>query len=82
MSGVVFVQDHPYMAVTDEDGKFEIKNLPAGKHTFKVWHEKVGYLKSVIIDGKKETFKRGRYLLEVKAGKDTRAQVRRRYSGI
>jgi hypothetical protein len=35
-----FPIDHPYVAVTDQDGKFSIKGLPAGKHVFKVWHEK------------------------------------------
>ncbi|MFO1093726.1 MAG: M56 family metallopeptidase [Planctomycetaceae bacterium] len=38
------VADHPYVAVTDADGKFTIKNLPAGEHTFRVWHERPGYL--------------------------------------
>lgn len=36
--------DHPYAAVSGADGSFEIKNLPAGKHDFKVWHEKGGEL--------------------------------------
>lgn len=31
--------DHPYAAVSSEDGTFQIKDLPAGKHEFKVWHE-------------------------------------------
>lgn len=36
--------DHPFAAVTDENGNFEIPNLPAGKHEFIVWHEAVGYV--------------------------------------
>ncbi|HVV99554.1 MAG TPA: hypothetical protein VHB77_04400 [Planctomycetaceae bacterium] len=36
--------DHSFAALTDENGKFEIKGLPAGTHTFKVWHEKGGLL--------------------------------------
>lgn len=32
--------DHPYGAVTDAQGKFSIKGLPAGNHEFVVWHEK------------------------------------------
>ncbi|MFN8710986.1 MAG: carboxypeptidase regulatory-like domain-containing protein [Planctomyces sp.] len=33
--------DHPYAAVTDENGNFSIPNLPSGKHSFVVWHESV-----------------------------------------
>jgi hypothetical protein len=38
------VVDHPYAAVTDEKGMFRIENLPAGKHEFRVWHERAGTL--------------------------------------
>lgn len=31
--------DHPFVALTDADGNFEIKDLPAGDHVFWVWHE-------------------------------------------
>lgn len=31
--------DHPYVALTDADGNFEINDLPAGNHVFTVWHE-------------------------------------------
>lgn len=40
MKAYHFPIDHPYVAVTDAQGKFSIKGLPAGKHTFKVWQEK------------------------------------------
>ena len=53
MAGWVRVFDHPYYAVTDDDGKFEIKNAPAGKFRMVVWHEKVGFL-----DGKDGRFGR------------------------
>jgi hypothetical protein len=41
MNGVVRVFDHPYATVTDKDGNFEIKNVPAGADVnIVVWHEK------------------------------------------
>jgi len=39
MGGRVRVFDHPYFAVTDENGNFEIKNAPAGKWRLVIWHE-------------------------------------------
>src|SRR5215471_17230229 len=39
MSGYVVVTPTPYFAVTDKDGHFEIKNIPAGKYTLKTWSE-------------------------------------------
>lgn len=36
MKAWIRVFDHPYYAVTDKDGKFEIKEAPAGK--FKIWY--------------------------------------------
>jgi len=39
MSGYVVVVATPYFAVTDQDGNYEIKNVPAGKYTLKTWSE-------------------------------------------
>jgi plastocyanin len=39
MSGYVVVVPTPYLAVTDKDGNFEIKNVPAGKYMLKTWSE-------------------------------------------
>jgi plastocyanin len=39
MSGYVVVGPTPYFAVTDKEGNFEIKNIPAGKYTLKTWSE-------------------------------------------
>ena len=43
MSGYVQVFSHPYFAVTDEDGKFELKNAPAGAYRLVIWQEKIGW---------------------------------------
>jgi hypothetical protein len=39
MKAYHFPIDHPYAAVTDKDGHFKIEGLPAGKHSFNIWHE-------------------------------------------
>lgn len=39
MSGYVVVVPTPYFAVTDKEGNFEIKNIPAGRYTLKTWSE-------------------------------------------
>jgi plastocyanin len=38
----VTVVDHPYFAVSGADGKFTIKNVPAGKYTLEAAHRKLG----------------------------------------
>jgi hypothetical protein len=39
MSAWIGVLDHPFFAVTDAAGRYEIKGLPAGKYTVAVWQE-------------------------------------------
>lgn len=40
MSAYVIVTETPYFATTDKDGKFLLKDVPPGKYTLNVWHEK------------------------------------------
>ena len=42
MTSYIHVLDHPFHAVTGEDGSYQIKDLPAGTYTIEVWHEKLG----------------------------------------
>ncbi len=42
MSAYIVVVAHPYFAVSDENGAFEITDLPPGKYRLKAWHEKLG----------------------------------------
>jgi hypothetical protein len=44
MSAWWMVVDHPYIAVTDAKGNFEIKNAPAGTQKVVVWQEAVGFV--------------------------------------
>lgn len=44
MSAWILPLEHPWGAVTDENGNFEIANLPDGDWEFVIWHEKIGYI--------------------------------------
>jgi hypothetical protein len=44
MNADAFVLDHPYYAVTDKDGNFEIKNVPTGKVQIIAWHGAAQFL--------------------------------------
>lgn len=48
MLGYHLPVDHPYAAVTAEDGTFEIKDLPPGDWEFMVWHGKAGYVERTV----------------------------------
>jgi plastocyanin len=39
MTARLAVFDHPYFAVTQQDGTFEIKGLPPGEYEISTWHE-------------------------------------------
>jgi plastocyanin len=42
MHAYVGVLDHPFFAVSNEGGTFEIKNLPPGQYVIEAWHAKYG----------------------------------------
>lgn len=42
MRAYIGVVDHPYFAVAGDDGRFEIRDLPAGDYTLAAWHETLG----------------------------------------
>jgi hypothetical protein len=44
MEAYWMILDNPYYAVTDDQGNFEIKNVPAGTQKVTVWQEAVGFV--------------------------------------
>ena len=40
MSAYIVVTETPFFAVTNEEGHFEIEDVPAGRYILKTWHEK------------------------------------------
>ena len=53
----VAVFDHPFFAVSGEDGSFALTNLPPGKYSVEAWHETFGTLQKNIDLGPGETKK-------------------------
>jgi len=59
MKAYVAVFDHPYFAVTDKDGSFEIKGVPAGQQNLVFWQEKAGWFNPGKAKGDAVTVKPG-----------------------
>jgi len=61
MSAFIMATPHPYLAVTNENGEFEIKNVPAGVDLeFRIWQEQVKYVSGGTVNGNKENWSKGR----------------------
>jgi plastocyanin len=50
----IAVVNHPFYAVTGEDGSFTLKGLPPGEYTIEAWHEKYGAQEMKVKVGPKE----------------------------
>ena len=57
MKSYVGIYDHPFFAVTDADGSFEIKGVPAGKQNIIVWHELQGFATTGFCAARRWTFR-------------------------
>lgn len=53
MRGWVVVAEHPFYAITDEQGEFSVENVPRGKYKLQVWHEILGTVTQDVIVGDK-----------------------------
>ena len=76
MGAWLVVRKDPYAAVTDADGKFTIKDLPAGKELeFGLWQENAGYLKDASYKGGKAN-NRGRFKIKLKPGENDLGDIK------
>ena len=55
MNAYVGVVDNPFFAVTGDDGKFSLKDLPPGTYTVEAWHEKEEPMTQSVTIGPKES---------------------------
>lgn len=42
MHAILVVMAHPYYALTDEHGSFTLADVPPGRYTLTLWHERLG----------------------------------------
>jgi hypothetical protein len=76
MGAWIVPRSDPYAAVTDKDGKFTIKDLPAGKELeFRLWQESAGYLKNATFKGGKADV-RGTFKLKIKPGENDLGDIK------
>ncbi len=76
MGAWLVVRNDPYAAVTDADGNFSIKDLPAGKELeFGLWQENAGYLKDATFKGGKAD-RRGRFKIKIKPGENDLGDIK------
>ncbi len=69
------VQPHPYGAVTGADGRFEIRDLPVGEHTFRVWRPSTGYIRQAKLAGTAVEWKRGLARFTVRPGQNDLGEI-------
>jgi plastocyanin len=53
MRGWVVVAEHPFYAVTNEQGEFVLEDVPPGKYTLQVWQETLGKVTQEVVVGDK-----------------------------
>ena len=56
MKAYMIATDHPYLAISDGAGETRLTNVPAGRHTITVWHDRLGTIqKQVDVSAHKST---------------------------
>lgn len=62
MRAYIVVTEHPYVDVTDVNGRFSLTRVPAGDYTLRFWHERLGeQLRRVAVGVRGSTWMRVAY---------------------
>ena len=71
MNAKMVVRSNPYFAISDKNGNFEIKDLPAGELEFQVIQERSGYITGATVGGQEAKWPKGRVKWTIDADKTT-----------
>lgn len=70
MQAQVLVLDHPFAAVSDENGVLVLEGLPVGEEiVFRAGHE-TGSFKKFLLNGEEESWRANKFEVEIKAGEN------------
>ena len=76
MRAWIITRETSYFSITDEEGKFEVPNLPSGVPLrFRVWHEKARFRGAVTVNGKAEKWVRRRFTLTLNPDENRQLNV-------
>jgi len=77
MRAYMFVAESPYFSVTNLEGQFELRGLPAGVElTFRVWHETLGgKWDSATVNGAAAGWSRGKFAITLQPGQSENWEI-------
>ncbi len=67
MKAWIVVTDHPFVAITDQNGDFQIPRIPPGNWKFRFWHERPGYLRQLTQEQRPVPMEKGVWTLTIDA---------------
>ena len=69
MHARLLLLDHPFAAISDQNGQVEIRDLPVGKElTFRVYHESGSFRNEIYVNGKKDKWSKNSLKIKIDKG--------------
>ena len=71
MQAKLFILDHSFIGISDENGELVIKGLPEGEEIeFRAYHEAGTFKEKIYINGKKDKWDKNRFEVEIEEGEN------------
>lgn len=76
LSAWLIVRDNPYGAVSDSHGKILIRQLPVGRWRFRIWQERLGWVKEVTRGDEAEAWETGHVEIAIAEGENDLGEIK------